>query len=1037
LGLKRTLNIMVASSSLWAGVFAIGAAESRPPESTSSSLGVPIEILEPPQRQVPLRKFPVQTGLVFRKNELISENHGRLVNEKGISVPNERKVMQYWQDGSGSIRWLLLRFKADAGEKYFFRLPPNQDAEADDGAEPVPVVSTPDRPLGCLENNQIVVDTGSLRIEIPVNSATWDLAVFVGKDRRILSGGGPVLETTEGLTVGGPYSATLEENGPLQATVRIRGFQRSSKGRSVAEIDLRLVCYKDESFLRVYHTMTWMVRSPEIGIRELAFRLNLPSLGKENFLVGVGNSPEISDTLTLGTTLRVAQSSPTEFSVFKNGVKIPKEGQLNGSASIETGTDRELAVSLRDLWQMYPAGFTFAPGVLQVDFWAAGVAGGTFSYKDVIPEPIYSHPDWLRYAWSKEAGHAVSEWETNPYWAHTAEGAARTHEFTIFVHEPASLRTAAEIHDLTQNPPAPRQDPAWAMRVPVLGFTIPSTGSVGHEDIERAIETIGRMSISRWVDGGNYGFWRFGMQRWGGPTATDGLYRWFDGVQYDQQMIPLLLFMRGGDRSFLLEAERTSRFGMDVATNHYNTRNVEAGYQAGGSCLPFPWLPLHLHKHIKIHFLQYYYHLTGDLRTRDVMDTVIKGALWAGNNNVRPEGDPHRHGNARELFAGNLLWPAIWEETGSEEARKFSDEWANLTVDREFDAESGVFASPRVHAVTGSVYQDVVFGRPKMAAALLQYLKTVGFPDLAYGGITDPPESIACPWAFEKTGDSNYLARHATLAQIIADTVPVLTHPLEQTEIGITGNALFRNYLFPMLTGLESMRLLEAGAPLPIGRLILASALNPSDRLSFVVRVSPGQPIKIRALVLSENLSMPELRLQRPVEFRIKDDAGRLLQTMILDTQTPSQPGHELIFCDTATITPPGGQLKIEVKGTEPRTLAGIDTTLPQALLLENKPVAMMGLGGQDGPGVRLYLKTKQGPLAIRNLHNTPYTIRDAKTGEELFHSTLPVPGEESHQFGAERILAFTFGAKASYFHFSGGIEPLLTSSAEWFETSD
>jgi len=35
------------------------------------------------------------------------------------------------------------------------------------------------------------------------------------------------------------------------------------------------------------------------------------------------------------------------------------------------------------------------------------------------------------------------------------------------------------------------------------------------------------------------------------------LYRWCDGVQYDQPFIPWLLFMRGGDRSYYIEGERT------------------------------------------------------------------------------------------------------------------------------------------------------------------------------------------------------------------------------------------------------------------------------------------------------------------------------------------------------------------------------------------------------------------------------------------------------------------------------------------------
>jgi len=70
------------------------------------------------------------------------------------------------------------------------------------------------------------------------------------------------------------------------------------------------------------------------------------------------------------------------------------------------------------------------------------------------------------------------------------------------------------------------------------------------------------------------------------------------------------------DRHGLEEGEATARFAMDVATNHFNPRNVPTGYQAAAAGMPFPWYPASLSKAPRAHSLAYYYHLTGYRRAK-------------------------------------------------------------------------------------------------------------------------------------------------------------------------------------------------------------------------------------------------------------------------------------------------------------------------------------------------------------------------------------------------------------------------------------
>ncbi len=1006
-------RVLALAILLQVGGLGLSWAEGRAP------LEIPIEILEPPERQIPLRQFPVQTGIAFLEGELASQNQARLIAGEDRAIPFESRIMQRWPDGS--IRWLLVHFRADAGVSYRVLVEPGAE-----GGEPSSEAKQADAPLGRVENSLIEVDTGALRVRIPQESAAWDLQIFSDGKQRIRAGGGPLLGTTEGPARIEKFTAELEENGPLKAIIRVHGEQVIGEGKPAAGVDIRLVCHKGESFIRVHHTMIWKIRSPEVGIRGLAFLWNIPIQQNETYEVGLLGKEGLTGAARQNKPTQIAQATPFEYVVVGEGSRRQTfQGRLSGAAALEGKDGKGVAVSLRDLWQMYPAGFTLAPGILQVDFWPAAVPPGAFTLQDLLPKSIYLSSDWKKYPWSKAVGHAVGEYQGNPYWEYTPEGVARTHEFTLLISQKGAARTAAELHDLTQNPPAVRQDPAWAMRQPVLGFHIPAFGSVGEEDIERAVDVLGKASVSRRESDGDYGFWRFGMQRWDIPPSAGGsLYRWMDGVQYDQQLIPSLLFMRGGDRSYFNEAHRTARFGMDVATNHYTTRNAIPGYQAGAACFPFPWAPLHLHKHTKIHFLENYYHLTGDLRARDVLNTVMDGALQALDRETRS--------HARELYAGNLLWPAIWEETHSDKAARAAQEWSDLTHKREFDPDKGIFNTPITHAVTGAVYQDIVFGRPELSAALLKYLKTIGLPDISRGGIEEPHATIACPWAFEKTGDVTYLARHASAARNIADSIPV-NRP---DAVNIRGNELLRNFLFPMLTGLESIRLLGSAPSLPTNRVLLTSAQKAEDKFSFVLRVKPGKPLEIHCLVRSAKVSPPpELHLQEPFRFQIKD-SGKVLETVVLDKDTAATPENPLLFSKSVAVIPSGSQLTVEVAGAGAWTWAGVDTQAPQALKLSDQPLAVMGMGGQDGPATEVFLKTMPGPLVIHNFNAVPYTIRDAETGERLYQSTLPVPMEESHAFGEGRLLGMRFGSQKAYFTFSGGVAPEMAIDKTWFRPS-
>lgn len=788
-----------------------GSPANKPPSQKRTAL----EILEPAEREAVIRDFPVSVGLVFPEGELKSTPGGKLVDGHGTHVPFDATPTGWWDAERKSIKWLLLKFNASTDRSHFFV----RDKDSTEAAG---------QPIAAEQNGTISINTGPLKATLrPDSGALFDSVTLHSKPIVQTNVVGVALVLDDGkrqiATKSSSLNLQVEESTSLRATVRARGYFEADDGQKVASLDVRYQFFKGESFVRIYHTLTWMIQDWKVGAREISLRLK-PAVG-ENGTVRMGLSDFKPDRVDLpwqtDTSLYALQDDARHFQITQEKQPIKDGQQLGGWLALEGGDGRGVAVCLRDMWQMFPKAFAVRNGEIQIQLWPDHGKRMGFDYEDLIPPAIYRHEEWKKYPWSKEKGLPVHEFSSNPYFLQTAEGTARTHELVILFYDKNSRRSVVEINSLTQHPLAIRQSPRDAMRVPFMGFDIAPVQSGKHADMERAFDTLGRLALARWPEM-DYGFWRFGMTRWSAPN--EGYYRWFDGVQYDQQLIPWLLFLRGGGRHFYEDGERTARFAMDVATNHYTTRQsayyrtspVVPGYQAGAGCTPFPWMPMHLHKHIKIHFLQYYYHMTGYLRARDVMQEVIAGAKWAAKNDAREKTHPSYRGHARELFNVNTLWANIYEETFDPEVKEFAREWRDLTLNREYDPDLRTFRSPMIYLFDGLIPQDRLWRDPGFKGKALAYLNACGYPEMPDGGIDNVASATACGWAYEQTGDKRYEEIAWDLSRTLTDLVPAVTdwNHLSR-QVPIVGNAYYRDYLMPMLVGLtEGNRLnLKANQP--------------------------------------------------------------------------------------------------------------------------------------------------------------------------------------------------------------------------------
>jgi len=992
-----------------------------------------LEVMEPQGRAV-LHDVPVSVGVVFPKAALKASQSGRVVDDRRQVVPLDTEVTGWWEPERRNVKWLLLKFPATTDRQYFLEYP--AESATDSG-----------QPIATLADGVITVHTGPLDAEFKPSARLFSRLALNGQD-ILNSEAEPhrlVLDDQPGAGTFSEMKWEIEEATPHRATIRGRGFYRTAAAERAAQLDLRIQFFKNESYVRLYHTIVWMIRDPAVGAHEISLRLrpNLEPGGE--IVVGVEDEnagQEWRDGWTTDSQFYFHQSDVNRFTAFKDRKEVRRSRRMAGWLCMTGADGRGMSVSLRDAWHMYPKAFSLEEGKLGIQFWPSRGEPMGFSLKHIVPDSLYHKKEWERYQWSKEVKHAVHEQQGNAVFEHTAEGVARTHELTLFFFDRSSKRSHAEIHSLTQQPVVLRQDPETAMKVPIMGFSLSPVDQQAYPRMEEAVDALGRMAMARWEELHDFGFWRFGMARWGRPplgNQQSGIYRWFDGLQYDLQLIPWVLFMRGGDRDFYVEGERVSRFAMDVCTNHFTTRGSATGYQVGAAISPFPWYHHHLHKALKIHFLQYYYHLTGDPRARDVMNEVIDGAIWAAEHHSRKPDDPYYRGRGREHYNVGRFWVSAYEETFDPKCRNFAREWLDITLDREYDATLRNFRSPGIY-LSGELSQQSRLwpNDEKLKKVLLKYLDDMGIPEMPDGGVRFTNRVMLCDTAHRLTGERQYAATAFDVARSLTDLVPEINAAEGiSPEIRFHGNGYFRWRLGPILVGLS------------LGRQ--AGLHNDRPHLSHDTHI--GFP----------------LGDEPQVYFRPTGDGDLQMRVLFRDTWNADFPPVRISVVgattDPPTILVPGKGRPVPVDRILPldrqwrsttftvtnvrrsKTYAlkfegGASTVAAQVLadaqVVHRLPIgqaaALQNHAGQYHSGGRVFLKTNADTVTIQNIRQWPFSIRDAATWKLLYVSALPVPTQTEHRIGNDRLIAIVLASSRNWLKVQSGVHPWAAASREsWF----
>ncbi|MHC4872790.1 MAG: exo-rhamnogalacturonan lyase family protein, partial [Planctomycetota bacterium] len=784
---------------------------------------ISLQILEPKERGAVLKEFPVSVGLIFPEGELQKTSLGSLVDENNTKVPCEIEITGWWDKEKKNVKWLLLHFFASTDKKYFFV---KKEKNASFGG----------KSLAKQETGAIHVDTGPLKIHFKNNSTS----LF---EKIIYNSKGVIKESKEiKLTIANkrekiatevqPFKTVIEKNTSYGATVKADTFLKlSGKENPIAKISMRVKLYKGKSYFKIYHTMTWMSSDIEIAVNDFSFTLE-PLVKPGKAVIGLDDYSDKRFTAEFSAAdkLDIIQDTGEHFYIKKGDNTLQEGKHLGGYLNIESAEGPGISISLKHAWQRYQSGFVLDKGKLKTCFWPDAGTPLSFKVKDIMGDAIFYNKGWLnvRNTWGNKFAKKKyldpvdrKKQEFFDYYQYrhkfqpTAEGAAFTHEMTISFHNNTSSEKPYILNSVNQHPLVLRQGPKHAMQILHMGFNMLPSDPEKYPNIERALHNLGKLSLARWVKENNFGLLRFGMVRWFKHTQ-ETYYRWMDNAQYDQQLIPWLLYIRGGDRSFFEEGEITARLLMDSGTNHYNSRGVPTGYMAGARHhIPFPRAghsPQEM-KFQKVHYLSYYYHLTGYERAKEVMTEVIEGAKKYSQKVLEEEEkkNPGQEyydlvmGGGRDSYNMNVFWVNAWEETFDPEVEKFMNHNMLATLRKKYNKERNSFAGPPPYLYNGLVLLYRITKNKEITDTMLKHLRIDSIDK--YGGIQHqgPIWSIGYQVAHEVTGDNRYAKAGWEISSRLADLVTDLDLKGElppKYSLYYNGNMLYRFNILPILSGM-------------------------------------------------------------------------------------------------------------------------------------------------------------------------------------------------------------------------------------------
>lgn len=716
---------------------------------------------------------PWSRGLV-KKNQLFT-----LSSADGKEIPVQSWPLAYWPDGS--IKWT--GFAAVPGtQPGSFKLTINNGKDVASKKELQVAESS----------NAIKINTGELQCVIP-KSGKFLVDSLVVDGRLVASGGrldcilqsGPDGEDFESpgkeKFTSKVNKVSVEQNGAVRSVVHVEGIMQSVKGqRQWLPFSIRMYFYAASKVVRLVNTITYDGDDQKDFIKGLALVFSIPMrealYNRHVRFAGEGSgmwaepvrqlllqNRNILPNQLAGKPINPeqiparAQALIKDFPVW-NDYKLVQYNADGFNISKRTNTKSTwldanagkrakgfvfvgdikggLGVGLKDFWQSYPAAVEVrdaAKEVAELKVW--------------LWSPYNEAMDMRHY---DTVGHGLAAvYEDVQPGLSTPYGIARTSELMLFPS--ANVPSNDELSNqafLASRPPLLTAAPSYIHSVKVFGtWSLPDRSTPGKQWIENQLDTAIDF-YQKEIDQRNwYGFWNYGDVM---HTYDDVRHSWrydvggyaWDNTELSTDMWFWYTYLRTGRADIFRMAEALTRHTSEVDVYHigklaglgsrHNVRHWGCGSKEV--------------RESQAAYRRYYYYLTADERTGDIMHEVAETAderlvtLDPLRLILRKTQYPTHARVGPDWFALIGNWMTEWERTGDKRWRDKIMEGVNSFAKMPsgfFSGQQGAFgydpATKKMYQLNdtiGSIHLSVLMGGPEVIFELKDILQDKNFDRL-------------------------------------------------------------------------------------------------------------------------------------------------------------------------------------------------------------------------------------------------------------------------------------------------------------------
>lgn len=318
-------------------------------QSETSQLSVPLTVSD--SIGVTRKSEAVCSGIPFSEGILQSEDQLYVESEEGTPLVTQTKVLGQWPDGS--VRWLLVQFIADCPandeQKYYLKCGENLSSESS--------LAVAD------ESKQVTIDTGAMKVAIPKT----ELAIL-GKVQGIkypskfqfLMEDGTIHDNLNST----PESVTIEEAGPIRATIHIIGWLQDNEGNKLYKLDTRLRFYAGQSIVRADYTFICLGQPELHHVKEISVKLSPAAVDSAKFAL-----PSITGTINSEQTAVLSADTDMVCRVGIDGELQKAKDHLDGWGQLKCD-DAAIGVAVRDFWHLCPKAIEISSNSIKIDLWS-------------------------------------------------------------------------------------------------------------------------------------------------------------------------------------------------------------------------------------------------------------------------------------------------------------------------------------------------------------------------------------------------------------------------------------------------------------------------------------------------------------------------------------------------------------------------------------------------------------------------------------------------------------------------------------------